>query len=128
MTTFRRIPRCGITPVVAILFLLLAFTRPSAKAALIAYEGFDYAAGSSVFGQNGGLNWGGAWTTVSAVATNKAGSLVYIDSAGNSLVTSSNRAFFSGISGSSNPARNLAAVQGTAGTTTWISFLGLRVG
>ena len=36
----------------------------SAQASLIAYEGFDYAAGQALGGQNGGTGWNGAWNDV----------------------------------------------------------------
>ena len=35
---------------------------------LLAYEGFDYAAGAALAGQNGGFGWGGAWTQIEGAA------------------------------------------------------------
>ena len=44
---------------------VLYTAAPSANAALMAYEGFNYSSGSgNLTGQNGGFGWNGAWQTV----------------------------------------------------------------
>ena len=71
-----------------------------AAAALAGYEGFEYASGTSVVGASGGTNWANAWqlngSGSGSVYTNATGSLGYTDSLGNSLLISSNSAFFGG--------------------------------
>jgi len=55
--------RSRITPGIRI-SALLAMTPPAAapvQASLLAYEGFDYAAGVDISGQSGGTGWAGAW-------------------------------------------------------------------
>src|SRR5512136_588863 len=54
------------------------WAAPSARAGLLAYEGFDYAAGSQLFALNGGSGWATTWSATSAaVATNVATGLNY---------------------------------------------------
>src|SRR5262245_40135332 len=85
--------------VAAALALWLGCISP-VSAAVVAYEGFEYASGSSIVGQNGGSNWANAWqlngSGAGSVYTNATGSLSYTDSLGNTLVTSSNCGFFGG--------------------------------
>ena len=111
----------------------------SSRAALLSYEPFDYLLGADITAGslNGGSGWGGAWgvnsggNTIAGDSpgdTIAAGSLGYTDSLGNSLMTLGNSGFFSGLPGTSQPFRNLAATRGTDGTTTWLSFVGVRVG
>jgi hypothetical protein len=65
----------------------------TAKAALLAYEGFNYTPGdsltnSSAVGSGGSFGWGGRWTGANVpLTTNMAASLTYVDQAGNSLNT-----------------------------------------
>lgn len=48
--------------------------EPSARAALMAYEGFNYAAGSgNLTGQNGGFGWGSPWYTINNGSSSVAG-------------------------------------------------------
>lgn len=53
----------------------------NALAQLIAYEGFNYSADTSVGSQSGGYGWGGTWAVITdaaaALGTNQAGSLTY---------------------------------------------------
>jgi hypothetical protein len=85
------------------------------EAALLAYEGFDYAEGS-LAGQNGGSGWGGAWSAGSVVP----GSLSY-----GSLATTGNSGLISGSGGSVSAYRNFAAEYGAG--TYYISFVGQRL-
>src|SRR5262249_29466334 len=85
----------------------VALCAHSAHAALAAYEGFNYTAGTKILdsnndgtyddGLNGGTGWAGAWDNNQGVATTltgpdfsyiQAGSLGYTDSSGNVLTTS----------------------------------------
>ena len=108
----------------------------SAQATLIAYEGFDYTPGESIGGKDGGIGWRAPWLTGSGwdLATNVAGSLSYVDSYGNQLLTGGNSLLVgSYISTASKPARTFANFNsdGTnflSGGTYWISFLAQRVG
>ena len=97
------------------------------RADLIAYEPYDYVDGADLSNQSGGTGWGLPWTdTVGDTAI--LGSLQYADSLGNSLVTSGNKAYYNGSGGTSSPYRDLPSVLGADGTTTWVSFLGQRIG
>lgn len=114
----------------------------TARAELLAYEGFDYAAGSSLFGQDptSGFGWSSAWIGQSGAVTNnsviRAGSFTYTDSFGNSIVSSGNRVLATGngtatgdntggTTGSANPWRVLPTTRGadTVPTTTWMSVI-----
>src|SRR5262245_52086401 len=60
--------------------VVLSLGSISARAQLFTYEGFDYSAGSQLFGQsfNGGFGWGNSWSaTAAAIATNTSPSLTY---------------------------------------------------
>lgn len=79
-------------------------------------EDFDYAAGSGLANQNGGLGWFGPWAAADTVSI-AAGSLSYPG-----LTSSGNRAVFAPTNyASSGAARGLAL--GADGTTLWLSFL-----
>ncbi len=69
------------------IFLFMAFL-PASRAALIAYEGADYALTSSIAGLTGGTGWKGGWNGDTRVG---AGSLAI-----NGVSTSSNRFVTSG--------------------------------
>jgi hypothetical protein len=84
----------------------------SARAALLAYEGFDYQAGG-LHNQNGGTGWGNGWNAtglaVAAPGLNYAG----LATSGNAVVPSGGQGY-----------RHLsAAAPNTAGTTLWASYL-----
>jgi len=62
----------------------------SSHATLLAYDGFQYTAGTGIGGQSGGdsFGWGGAWGNSGAgflLGTNVAGNLNYTDAQGNQL-------------------------------------------
>lgn len=95
---------------------------------LLAYEGFAYADGQNLASQSGGSGFTGVWTTNVVGASMTAGSLTYTDKLGNSLVTSGNKAFFTGVGGTSQAFRDLPAMRGDDNTTTWVSFVGVRQG
>jgi hypothetical protein len=114
----------------------------SARASLIAYEGFDYAPGSALGGLAGGFGWTTAWIG-SGTADNSqivAGSFVYDDGFGNVVTASGNRLHSTGdgitdglvgapSANSSQSPRRLLPYQGTVGnSSTWVSFMALRTG
>ena len=71
-------------PLVALVASLVA--TASARADLLAYEGFDYSAGSNnLVGLNGGTGWAGPWQTIGGPA----GSIL-ADPAGGSMVADTN--------------------------------------
>ncbi|MCA9259198.1 MAG: hypothetical protein KDA61_08360 [Planctomycetales bacterium] len=117
---------------------LAAANATPATAALLAYEGFDYPAGSLV-GLNGGSGFAGAWDEVqgSNLDTDvEAGSLQYTDSLGNALLTTGGKMNNTGSGGTSQPGRDLDFRRDgkTLGATleapvfTYFSFLGVRQG
>ena len=96
---------------------------PRASAALLAYEGFDYTAGSSLVGQAGGIGFAAAWGASGGAATIQTPGMNY-----DSLVTGGNGLFVSGASGTVSIFRDLSFTRGTEGTTTWISMMHIRTG
>jgi hypothetical protein len=102
-------------------------------AALLAYEGFDYGVGNALEGAGGAsAQWTAAWDNNGVVAgttTIQAGSLTYTDTAGDTLPTTGHSILNTGVDGTnSQQGRNLVARRGTDDTSTWISFLGQRIG
>ncbi|MCI0534967.1 MAG: hypothetical protein L0Z50_07050, partial [Verrucomicrobiales bacterium] len=105
--------------------LLVAGCAPEALSALIAYEGFNYPDGTDLTGQDGGTGWTSAWGANSGGVTDPAGDVVgdtvvagglnYTDSKGNKLVTAGGHGLFSGVDGTSQPFRDMAA-RGETGT------------
>jgi hypothetical protein len=122
--------------VACLLFVMV--TGATCSAALLSYEGFDYASGSSIVGQNGGSGFSQAWQLNSSggVLTNQGYSLGYADSQGNRLVTLGGSLFLQGATSqdvATQPNRLLSYSRGTNtggtdGVTTWVSFLALRQG
>ncbi len=116
---------------IALLSLFACATQ--ASAALLIYEGFDYAAGvNGMNGQNGGTGFTAAWDNGNADVT--AGSMGFTDGGGRSLNTSGNRMFVdaSGTLGTVGTTiaqfRSIAtAVDGAAGNTLYISLLGQQL-
>lgn len=104
---------------------LIPLTRTGA--ATLVYESFDYTVGSELNGQSGGTGFGSyAWLDSSSVIqpgnrdTVSLGSLDYgsLETDGNSaLAVSANDATTSSVT------RRFTNIPGTAGTSTWVSFL-----
>jgi len=91
------------------------------NAALLVYEGFNYADGN-LTGGNGGIGWNGAWGTVA----NPAGTVT-----GSNVITGG--VYFGGDATGANTAnsvifRDLATEYGTDGTTIWVSVQMQRLG
>jgi len=104
----------------------LKASRISSGGVLIAYEGFDYTADSTIKGSNGGTGWTNAWSTAlgafglqSHLSVVSPG-LTYLD-----LPTTGNQLR---ISGSDSSALRSIAPLGADGSTIWVSFLGLLPG
>lgn len=101
-----------------------------ASAQLIAYEGFDYVAGAdNLAGQAGGSGFAAAWGTSPGTEAVLAGGLGYTDALGNQLITAGGSGYFAGgaTSNAASISRTLSASRAD-GTTTWISFVGQRLG
>src|SRR5262245_4471834 len=98
MTDAREFRRGNLFVLVASAAICFA-TSSDAWAVLLAYEGFDYAAGNIV-GQNGGTGWAGAWDVgdaSSGLTVTQTGSLGYTDTLGNTLVTTGGKLLNSSI-------------------------------
>ena len=100
---------------------------PRTFGALIAYEGFDYPAGSDINDANGGIGWATPWAhtdnsgaaVAAGIQSALAGSLTYTDAAGRKLVTSGNKAVFNGSNAvNSQIGRNMSTRRSDDGTTT----------
>jgi hypothetical protein len=103
------------------------------SAALIIYEGFDYAVGTNVRTQTGGSGWSGAWTdTANANATETATSpgLTYgsLEVLGNKLTSTGQQNNASANGTSAFLLRDTAQSFGTDGTSVWLSFISQRTG
>jgi hypothetical protein len=128
------------------LTIVLSSIGSNARADLLAYEGFDYTPDTLLIsggvGLNGGTGWSGAWDETQAASfstVTRADSLEYVDGSGNTLVTNGGKLLNTGIgdgtptgSQTSQPGRSLSERRAspTEGATisTWISFLGQRLG
>lgn len=114
-----------------VLLAFAAFAASPAPAALLVYEGFDYAAAADGLNtQNGGLGFTTAWTFNAGSPDISAGTMSYTDALGRSLLTSGNRAYFDatnpsavGTGTSSISFRNIN-LSGVTDTTLYFSLLG----
>ncbi len=125
----------------AALALALLTLPGQAGATLLAYEGFNYTAGTTVAGQTGGTGWTNAWAVGGAgnfIGTNTAAGLTYTDANSNALQTLGGSVIVGNPVGTTattaTPNRVLnnnlsggAGVTAGAGATTWISFLYKRL-
>src|SRR3990172_734791 len=144
MKTCKRFMRKRLQVTLAAVFAILVTfsTATSVQASLLAYEGFDYTAGQSLFGQSAtsGYGFSTAWIGQSGAVMNNSivlpGSFTYTDSFGNSIASSGNRVLATGngtatgdntggTTGSANPRRILSSYRGTAAApaTTWFSVI-----
>lgn len=122
----------------AVVLAVIASTSTT-KAALIAYEGFNYDAGSLLNNLNGGYGWQTAWLGAGNNSQIVSGSFTYNDGFGNVVTTYGNRLHSTGdgvtdglpgavTANTTQSPRRLLPYQGTAGGTTWMSFMALRTG
>src|SRR5262249_54977968 len=88
------------------------------RAALIAYEGFNYPAGSSLtnasdLSAGDTFGWAGRWAGASnPMSTNVASSLSYVDASGNSLATDGGSVIVGNLAGTTinaQPSRSIVA-------------------
>lgn len=96
----------------------------AAQAELLVHEPFDYAAGSDLNGQSGGTGWAGAWRD----ATNTGGTIQAGGLSHPGVASSGNHVLLSGATATYNIFRDIPNIAGGDGDTTWISFIGQRVG
>ena len=128
-----KLPHTRNTLAVTFSLLAMAASTSAQDGNLIAYEGFDYELSTSVDFKSGGSGWSGSWTWRNAfdgkgtIITDSGfieGGLNYGD-----LETIGNSMHMYGDFGTLELARRFAEViPGTAGTHTYISLIGQRVG
>jgi hypothetical protein len=111
---------------VSILFVSVACLFPTAaEAALLAYDGFDYApAGSDLLGKGGGFGFSTAWRPGgfnASINTNFDVQNGSLSSGG--LVTNGNRVSTNAVTAISGLTRDLATPLGVPGSTRYLSFL-----
>jgi hypothetical protein len=120
----------------------LAGSTLSARAALLAYEGFDYAADATVVGGNGGFGFSAAWLLNGGNANNsviRSGSFSYTDQFGNTIASLGNRILVTGdgsadgdntggARANAQPLRALTFARGDVAETTWVSLMAIRTG
>lgn len=103
---------------------MLAVSALHTNAALVAYDGFDYPAGTIV-GDNGGTGWSGAWANgTGGVASLSANSTDNSLSFSQSLITDGSKYLFSSINTAGN--RDLVTTINMANATLYYTML-LRV-
>ena len=109
------------------LTIICSSLTATANATLIAYEGFDYTAGTTLnaaAAANGGSGWKAAWGT-STPGTTGTFSVVASSLSYSTLQTSGGSLSVAGVGTTTALGyRDLAAARGTDGTSTWISVLG----
>jgi hypothetical protein len=138
MTGASRHSICNLATLWITLAAVTSVASP-ASAAVLAYEGFEYPAGTLLIsggtGLNGGMGWAGPWDETQAASfstATQAGSLAYTDGLGNVLQTTGGKLLNTGVDGTSQPGRTLAARRESPAlgntVTTWLSFLGQRIG
>ncbi len=113
--------RTSFLAVLIALPLVGVFMSGTAQAVLYSYESFNYTAGDSLVGQNGGTGFAGAWTQVgnSGVAGITTNSLTYSD-----LEVAGNKTYLSPTSASSTLSGARRAFSSTESTgTVYLSFL-----
>ncbi len=99
----------------------MCLLNPSARAALLAYEPFDYPAGEDIFTKNGGSGWTSSWTYMSS----RPGTISSPGLSHPSLATLGNALQTPAVSVSTEPAvfvRGLPTF-GADDTTLYLSFL-----
>lgn len=107
--------------------LVLCFGA-SVRADLIAYEGFNYAAGSTLAGQTGGTGWAGGYSS-GVSNTVAAPGLTYTDANGTPLKVSGNTLTYYDPDLSHHYDRDTRAIANAAslsasGNSLWFSFIG----
>jgi hypothetical protein len=108
-------------------FSLIVLHPSNASGALIAYEPFLYPAQADPSGQHGGIGWAAPWTATAGDII-VSGSLNYRDDKGNTLMTLGNSVVYNASASNAESYRNLSERRGADNTTTWLSFLGARMG
>jgi hypothetical protein len=110
----------------ALIVTAWAITVPT-WAELLVYEPFDYPASSPLLGKNGGSGFTTPWESrtppTAGASTIQSGSLSY-----SNLPTSGNSVLMSGMSGIEQIFRSHVNIVGADASTTWISFIGQRLG
>lgn len=112
----------------------IADAQSSGDGELLVYEGFGYPLGTSIEYRDGGFGWDGPWLWRSSFdqkglfvengAIIRRGSLRYGD-----LDTTGHHVRFSGENGTLELGRGFSEIiEGSAGTSTYISFIGQRTG
>jgi Immunoglobulin domain/Bacterial TSP3 repeat len=135
-TTF---PRTFVLATLAIITGLLPGVTASVRAALIAYEGFNYPAGMSLtnasdLSAGDSFGWAGRWTGANVpMSTNVASSLSYMDASGHTLATDGGSVVVGNLAGATQnaqPTRSIVAgtlsgsvYSGLPAGTYWVSFV-----
>jgi hypothetical protein len=117
----------GILVLVAAAMGLFIAVRSTSHAALIAYEGFNYADATALNGLAGGTGWSDAWTAVPGT-----GGAAVAQSPGAAyplLITEGNKAFIQRTNQAFRPlTAGILGTGATADETIWVSFIGQRTG
>jgi hypothetical protein len=119
--------------IAAALALMGAMLPQVTHAGLIAYEPFNYASGGNLDAKTGGTGWTSSWgpkLVPAGPAIPVAGAVIQAGSlaAPVGLPTLGGHVRMSAENGAFEMARSFPNVPGTAGTNTWFSFLGQRIG
>jgi hypothetical protein len=109
-----------------LLLALIVLSASSARATLLAYDGFDYPAGQDLAGQSGGFGWDGIWGNnggASTVVSSPGLSYPGLGSIGNAAYTAPNQGANAGDSVTTYPRVASSDIYGVPGSTVYYSFL-----
>jgi hypothetical protein len=107
--------------------LVISQAIPSARADLLAYEGFDYAVGLELFSSNGGFGWDGAWADYGPDSALLIGS-GSLPSGGVSTIGNHAFAVSEGTRFRASLRTLASPIRFTTHETVWISFLVSKTG
>ena len=88
---------------------------------VLAYESFNYAGGSSLSNQNGGIGWASAWSDEGTKTTVSSTGMEHPQQ--QLLVSNGSLDFSVPVLSSVTQERDITTTLGTASTTAWVSFL-----
>src|SRR5688572_22050108 len=117
-------PYCFLSRLALVSALGPCFLSSPVSASLLTYEGFNYASGSALNGQNGGAGWAGPWSAGNALAFITVPGLAFGNlSATGGAATATVKPDPPGGGDITFEQRQVAASFGADNTTLYLSFL-----
>lgn len=115
---------CSPRRVVPLCVVAVIGIAHQASAELLVYEPFEYEVGTQLDGQNGGIGWDGGWYDQAQAS----GATIEPGLSHPGLPSSGGSVLLSAEDGTQTVFRDFPEIGGTDGTSTWISFIGQRLG